>query len=295
MPANLLDGKSLAARIEEELRARVAAHRAFGRPAPRLAAVLVGEDPASAIYVARKEEACARVGIDARIERLSADTDPERFEAVLRGLDRDPEVDGVLVQLPLPAPLASPRLLDLLSPEKDVDGFHPYNIGRLALRRPALRPCTPAGVMRLLALSGERYYGRHAVVVGASNIVGRPMALELLLAGATVTVCHRFTEDLEAHVGRADILVAAAGRPRLIPGAWIRPGATVIDVGIHRLDGRLTGDVDFATARKRAAWITPVPGGVGPMTVAMLLENTLTAYEIRRGYARPASTDPGPD
>ena len=289
MPATLLDGKSLAARIEGGVRTRVDAHRRLGRPAPRLAAVLVGDDPASAIYVARKEEACARAGIAADVHRLGAETDARTFETLLRRLDRDPDVDGVLVQLPLPEPLASPRLLDLLPPGKDVDGFHPDNVGRLALRRPALRPCTPAGVMRLLALSGERYYGRHAVVVGASNIVGRPMALEFLLAGATVTICHRFTDNLEEHVGRADILVAAAGRPRLIPGDWIRPGATVIDVGIHRLDGRLTGDVDFATARERAAWITPVPGGVGPMTVAMLLENTLTAYEARRGYADEAS------
>jgi methylenetetrahydrofolate dehydrogenase (NADP+)/methenyltetrahydrofolate cyclohydrolase len=285
MPATLLDGKSLAARIEAEVRARVEAHRQQGRRAPRLAALLVGDDPASAIYVARKEEACARAGLTAHVHRLEAGTDAKTFESILRRLDADPEVDGILVQLPLPASLASPHLLDLISPEKDVDGFHPENVGRLALRRPALRPCTPAGVMRLLALSGERYYGRHAVVVGASNIVGRPMALELLLAGATVTICHRFTKGLEEHVARAEILVAAAGRACLIPGSWIRPGATVVDVGIHRLGGRLVGDVDFATARERAAWITPVPGGVGPMTVAMLLENTLKAYEIRHGYA----------
>ena len=292
MSANLLDGKNLAARIESEVRARVEIHRGRHRPAPRLVAVLVGGDPASSIYVARKEEACARVGIVADVRRLAERTDPLGFEDLLQHLDRDPDIDGILVQLPLPPHLSSPRLLDLLSPEKDVDGFHPYNVGRLALRRPRLRPCTPAGVIRLLAETGERYYGRHAVVVGASNVVGRPMALELLLAGATVTVCHRFTEDLADHVARADILVAAAGRPRLIPGAWIRPGATVVDVGIHRLDGRLVGDVDFATARERAAWITPVPGGVGPMTVAMLLENTLSAYEIRRGYAPEPRDDP---
>ncbi len=280
MTAELLDGKSLAASIRRAVRERVAARTAGGRRAPGLAVVLVGDDPASEVYVRNKRRACEEAGVMSRVHRLPADTSQAALLERVDGLNADPAIDGILVQLPLPPQIDSAAILERIDPDKDVDGFHPCNVGRLALRVPRLRPCTPRGVMLLLDHSGECYKGRHAVVVGASNIVGRPMTLELLLAGATVTTCHRFTRDLEDHVARADILVVAVGRPGLIPGTWIKPGATVIDVGMNRgPDGRLTGDVEFETARARARWITPVPGGVGPMTVAVLLQNTLEAAE----------------
>jgi methylenetetrahydrofolate dehydrogenase (NADP+) / methenyltetrahydrofolate cyclohydrolase len=243
---------------------------------------MVGEDPASAIYVRNKRRACEDAGIRSVAYDLPADTSQQALDALITGLNQDPAIDGILVQLPLPAPLDARRVIEAIDPARDVDGFHPYNIGRLAQRIPLLRPCTPAGVMRLLQHHDIPVRGRKAVVVGASNIVGRPMALELLLAGATTTVCHRFTADLPAELERAEIVVVAVGKPRLVRGDWIRPGATVIDVGMNRLpDGRLCGDVEFDAAAERAAWITPVPGGVGPITVAMLMQNTLDAAERR--------------
>ncbi len=231
-----------------------------------------------------KRRACFDAGIVSRAYDLPEDTRPDALLALIAELNADPAIDGILVQLPLPEGFDAEAVIEAIRPDKDVDGFHPYNIGRLALRLPLLRPCTPRGVITLLEHAGEAFYGRHAVIVGASNIVGRPMALELLLAGATVTVCHRFTQDLAGHVAQGDIVVAAVGKPGLVQGSWVKPGATVIDVGINRLpDGRLTGDVEYATASARAAWITPVPGGVGPMTVATLLDNTLYAAEQLHG------------
>ncbi len=284
LSARILDGKALAARVRQAVARRVAARRAAGLRPPGLAVVLVGEDPASQVYVRNKRRACEEVGFRSWARDLPASISQEALLALVQELNEHPAVDGILVQLPLPGHIDPEAVVEAIRPDKDVDGFHPYNVGRLAVRLPVLRPCTPKGVMALLAKTGLELRGREAVVVGASNIVGRPMALELLLAGCTVTVCHRFTRDLEAHVRRAEILVVAVGRPGLIPGAWIRPGAVVVDVGMNRLpDGRLVGDVDFTGARERAAWITPVPGGVGPMTVASLLENTLYAAERLHG------------
>jgi len=281
MPAKIIDGKALAREIRGEIARRVAERIRDKRRAPGLAVVLVGADPASKIYVRNKREACKQVGFVSRAFDLSADTSEARLLKLIDELNDDPAIDGILVQLPLPSPINTSTVIEHIHPGKDVDGFHPYNIGRLAQRIPLLRPCTPYGIIKLLEKYGERFTGRHAVIVGASNIVGRPMALELLLMGATVTVCHRFTVNLESHVRTADILVVAVGKPDLIPGAWIKSGSTVIDVGMNRLaDGRLVGDVEFEAASKRAAFITPVPGGVGPMTVAMLLGNTLTAAEL---------------
>ena len=280
MPAQLIDGRAIAQTVQEEVRVAVAQRLAAGHRAPGLAVVLVGQDPASEIYVRNKRRSCEAVGMTSRSIDLPADTEAGQLLDIIDELNADDSIDGILVQLPLPKAIDAEHIIERIDPAKDVDGFHPYNMGRLALRLPRLRPCTPYGVLRLLEHTGEIYKGRHAVVVGASNIVGRPMALELILAGATVTICHRFTADTPEHVGRADILVAAVGKPNLIDGAWVKPGATVIDVGINRLaDGSLAGDVSFAAAAERAAWITPVPGGVGPMTVAMLLKNTLQACE----------------
>ena len=282
MTAQKIDGRQVATDIQRELRARIENRVAAGRRPPGLAVVMVGEDPASAIYVRNKRRACDAAGIRSVAYDLPADTTQDALDALITGLNDDPAIDGILVQLPLPAQLDARRIIEAIDPAKDVDGFHPYNIGRLAQRIPLLRPCTPFGVMQLLE-SYEIPVRRHnAVVVGASNIVGRPMALELVLAGATTTVCHRFTADLAAEVARADIVVVAVGKPGLVKGAWIKPGATVIDVGMNRLaDGTLCGDVEYEAAAERAAWITPVPGGVGPMTVAMLLKNTLYAAQRR--------------
>lgn len=285
MTAQLIDGKRIAAEVRLEVAQGVEKRLGKGLRPPGLAVILVGADPASQIYVRNKREACKRVGFLARDFNLPADTSQQRLEALVDELNEDPEVDGVLVQLPLPAHLKADAILLKIRPDKDVDGFHPYNLGRLAQRMPVLRPCTPAGIIRLLDSIGTAYKGSHAVIVGASNIVGRPMCLELLLKGATVTVAHRFTEDLKKYVSDADILVAAAGKRGLVRGEWIKPGATVIDVGMNRNeDGSLCGDVAFESARERAAWITPVPGGVGPMTIATLLQNTLAAAnELHRG------------
>jgi len=279
MSARIIDGKAIAADIRKTLRQRVDARLSAGARQPGLAVVLVGSDPASEIYVRNKRNACEEAGLLSRAFDLPATTSQQELLSLIDKLNEDPEIDGILVQLPLPEPLDAATVIERIHPDKDVDGFHPQNIGNLALRMPGLRPCTPHGVMTLLDGIGETYYGREAVVVGASNHVGRPMVLELLLAGSTVTCCHRFTRDLRSHVERAEILVVAAGKPGLVPGEWIREGATVIDVGIHRTASGLIGDVGFDAACERAAWITPVPGGVGPMTVATLLQNTLLAAE----------------
>jgi len=282
MAARLIDGTGLAGGIRDGIRRRIAARVAGGARAPGLAVIQVGDDPASAVYVRNKRRACAQVGIASFAYDLPAATPARELLALIDRLNADARVDGILVQLPLPAGIGRTAVIERIDPAKDVDGFHPYNIGRLAQRIPLMQPCTPFGVIRLLEHVGAPFKGQNAVVVGASNIVGRPMALELLLTGATATVCHRFTADLAEHVSRADILIVAAGKPGLIPGAWVRPGSIVIDVGMNRLqDGRLVGDVGFEAARERAAWITPVPGGVGPMTVAMLMCNTLAAAEQR--------------
>jgi len=283
MTAQLIDGKATAAHLRQQIKTRVDTRLAAGLPAPGLAVILVGNDPASEVYVAHKRKDCAEVGIRSINHDLPAETRQEDLLALIDRLNADESVHGILVQLPLPAHIDTTAVIERIAPEKDVDGFHPYNVGRLAQRIPQLRPCTPYGVMTLLEHAGIAIRGMDAVVVGASNIVGRPMALELLLGGCTVTVTHRFTRDLRAHVERADLVVVAVGKPGLVKGEWIKPGAVVVDVGINRLaDGRLVGDVEFETAKERAAWITPVPGGVGPMTRAMLLKNTLDAAEHLR-------------
>ncbi len=280
MSAKLIDGKAIAADVRLAVKAGIDARRAHGQRAPGLAVVLVGQDPASEIYVRNKRTACEHAGIISRAYDLPADTSEATLLELIDSLNADREIDGILVQFPLPGHIDADRVTEAILPDKDVDGFHPYNIGRLALRRPALRSCTPYGVITLLEHTGEEFYGRQAVVVGASNNVGRPMTLELLLAGCTVTTCHRFTRNLDVLVGTADILVVAVGKPGIVSGEWVKPGATVVDVGINRQeDGSLVGDIGFEAARERAAWITPVPGGVGPMTVATLLENTLYAAE----------------
>lgn len=280
MPANLIDGKAVSAAVRREIKTQVETRESRGQRPPGLAVILVGADPASQVYVNNKRKACEEVGFLSRSHDLPADTSQATLLDLIDRLNGDPLIDGILVQLPLPAHIDTETVIERIRPDKDVDGFHPYNVGRLAVRMPTLRSCTPYGVMKLLDSVGETYKGRNAVVVGASNHVGRPMAMELMLAGATITVCHRFTTDTAKHVARADIVVVAVGKPGLVKGEWIKPGATVIDVGINRTaDGKLVGDVGFEAARERAAHITPVPGGVGPMTVAMLLKNTLEACE----------------
>ena len=280
MTARILDGKRIADELLDAVAARFAARIARGKPAPGLAVVLVGEDPASSVYVRNKRKACARVGFRSLDFDLPASTRETELVALIDRLNADPAVHGILVQLPLPSGFDGTAMIDRIDARKDVDGFQAANVGRLALRQRGLRPCTPKGVMTLLAHTDRPVRGRKAVVVGVSNHVGRPLVLELLLAGCTTTACHRFTRDLESEVRDADIVVVAVGQPELVRGTWIKPGAVVIDVGINRLDdGRLVGDVEFAPAAMRAAWITPVPGGVGPMTVATLMENTLEAAE----------------
>ncbi|WP_372867580.1 bifunctional methylenetetrahydrofolate dehydrogenase/methenyltetrahydrofolate cyclohydrolase FolD [Pseudomonas sp.] len=280
MTAQLIDGKAIAASLRQQIAKRVAERRQQGLRAPGLAVILVGSDPASQVYVSHKRKDCEEVGFVSQAYDLPASTSQSELLALIERLNDDPSIDGILVQLPLPESLDASLLLEHIRPDKDVDGFHPYNIGRLAQRMPLLRPCTPKGIMTLLHSTGVDLYGLHAVVVGASNIVGRPMAMELLLAGCTVTITHRFTKDLASHVAQADILVVAAGKPGLVKGEWVKQGAIVIDVGINRqADGKLIGDVEHDAALPRAGWITPVPGGVGPMTRAGLLENTLHAAE----------------
>lgn len=280
MTAQLIDGKQIAADIRKNIAQQVQDRLSQGLRAPGLAVILVGNDPASEVYVTHKRKDCEQVGFQSQAYDLPATTTQDELLNLIDTLNADDSVDGILVQLPLPAHLDSSLLLEQINPYKDVDGFHPYNVGRLAQRMPLLRSCTPKGIITLLAHTGVDLHGLDAVVVGASNIVGRPMALELLLAGCTTTITHRFTTNLEEHVRRADLVVVAVGIPNLVKGEWIKPGAIVIDVGINRqADGKLVGDVGFDEAIKRAAWITPVPGGVGPMTRACLLENTLQACE----------------
>ncbi len=275
MSAQIIQGKAIAEQHLLKLQQVIK-----GLPAPKLAVVLVGEDPASKLYVSKKRQAADFVGIMSEDIRLPANTTQNELLNLIQKLNLDPSIHGILVQLPLPDHLDPSAVIEAIDPHKDVDGFHPYNLGRLAARIPLLRPCTPYGVIKLLEHEKINPKGLHAVIVGASNVVGRPMSLELLLKGATTTVCHRFTQNLPAHVSQADILIACAGKPHLIQGEWIKPGAVVIDVGIHHLEsGEVLGDVDFVSACERARLITPVPGGVGPMTVAMLMENTFVAYQ----------------
>jgi methylenetetrahydrofolate dehydrogenase (NADP+) / methenyltetrahydrofolate cyclohydrolase len=288
MTARLIDGKRIADELLADLARRVDGRVKVGLAPPCLAVVLVGADPASAVYVRNKRRACERVGYRSLAFDLPADTPQAELSALVDRLNADDSVDGILVQLPLPAHIDAHAVLNRIDPRKDVDGFHPENVGRLALRQPGLRPCTPKGIVHLLAHTDRPVRGAQAVIVGVSNHVGRPMALELLIAGCTTVCCHRFTprETLRQHIEQADIVVVAVGRPHLVPGEWIKPGALVIDVGINRLeDGSLTGDVGFEAARERASWITPVPGGVGPMTVATLMQNTWEAQRLREGEA----------
>ncbi len=281
MSAQLLDGKAIAAEIRKQVKAKVEARVAAGQRPPGLIVVLVGDNPASQVYVRNKQNACEQVGFHSELLRLPASTSQEELLALIDELNARDDVDGILVQLPLPQQIDEDTVTERILPTKDVDGFHPYNIGRLVLRQPLLRPCTPRGVMTMLAHTGIDLVGKDAVIVGQSNIVGRPMFLELLMARCTVTVCHSKTKDLAGKLGAADIVVAAVGVPRFVKAEWVKPGAIVIDVGINRLeDGSLCGDVDTAAVSEVASWITPVPGGVGPMTVATLLENTLLAAEL---------------
>lgn len=280
MLAKIIDGKTIAQTIRQEVAQKVQLRLEQGKRAPGLAVILVGANPASQIYVGSKRRACEEVSFISRSYDLPDTTTEAELLKLIDDLNQDPEIDGILVQLPLPAGIDNVKVIERIHPDKDVDGFHPYNVGRLCQRAPRLRPCTPKGIVTLLERCGINTYGLNAVIIGASNIVGRPMSLELLLAGCTTTVTHRFTKDLEHHVRHADLVVVAVGKPNFIPGEWIKPGAIVVDVGINRLEsGKVTGDVDFDEAAKNAAWITPVPGGVGPMTVATLIQNTLQACE----------------
>ncbi|HHE4690264.1 TPA: bifunctional methylenetetrahydrofolate dehydrogenase/methenyltetrahydrofolate cyclohydrolase FolD [Proteus mirabilis] len=280
MSARIIDGKTIAQTIRSEVAEKVKQRIKIGKRAPGLAVILVGDNPASQIYVASKRKACDEVGFISRSYDLPDTTSEADLLNLIDTLNEDNTIDGILVQLPLPAGIDNVKVLERIHPDKDVDGFHPYNIGRLCQRAPKLRPCTPRGIVTLLERCNIPMNGLNAVIIGASNIVGRPMSLELLLAGCTTTVTHRFTKDLRFHVEHADLVVVAVGKPNFIPGEWIKPSAIVIDVGINRLEnGKVVGDVDFAQASQRAGWISPVPGGVGPMTVATLLQNTLQACE----------------
>lgn len=282
MTANILDGRALSASLQTAFAEEITAAASKGIRPPGLVVIQVGTDPASSVYVANKRKTCEKIGMYSVSKDLQADISQAELNALVDQYNADPAIDGILVQLPLPAHLSAAEIIERIHPSKDVDGFHPENVGKLAIRQPGLRPCTPFGVMKLLETAKVDLHGMEALVVGASNIVGRPMALELLLAGATVTVTHRFTHDLEAHVRRADLVIVAAGKPGLVRGEWIKAGAIVVDVGMHRkADGGLCGDVDFESASKRASWITPVPGGVGPMTIAMLMHNTVQSWRER--------------
>lgn len=280
MSARIIDGKSIAQTIRSEVAEKVKQRINTGKRAPGLAVILVGDNPASQIYVGSKRRACDEVGFISRSYDLPDTTSEADLLNLIDQLNEDNSIDGILVQLPLPAGIDNVKVLERIHPDKDVDGFHPYNIGRLCQRAPKLRPCTPRGIVTLLERCNIPMNGLNAVIIGASNIVGRPMSLELLLAGCTTTVTHRFTKDLRFHVEHADLVVVAVGKPNFIPGEWIKPGAIVIDVGINRLEnGKVVGDVEFEAASQRAGWISPVPGGVGPMTVATLIQNTLQACE----------------
>ncbi len=281
MSAKILDGKAIAADIRRDVKEKVSTMISAGKRAPGLAVVLVGENPASQVYVRNKQRSCEEVGFLSELHRLSGETSETELLGLIDELNSREEIDGILVQLPLPDQIDEETVIERILPTKDVDGFHPYNVGRLVLRMPILRPCTPKGIMTMLERTGQKLEGLDAVIIGQSNIVGRPMALELLAARCTITVCHSRTKDLVEKASSADVLVAAIGRPEFIKSDWVKEGALVIDVGINRReDGSLCGDVDFAGASEKASWITPVPGGVGPMTVATLLENTLQAREL---------------
>ncbi|MBF6058536.1 MULTISPECIES: bifunctional methylenetetrahydrofolate dehydrogenase/methenyltetrahydrofolate cyclohydrolase FolD [Thiomicrorhabdus] len=282
MSAKILDGKAIALELRESIRAEVERQVAAGNDRPGLAVIMVGEDPASQVYVRNKKLACEKAGFNDVSEVLPAETTQEEVLALIDKLNADDKVHGIIVQLPVPAHIDPEEIIERIHPCKDVDGFHPYNVGRLATRMPQLAPCTPHGVMTMLEKTGIPLRGLDAVVVGASNIVGVPMTLELLNARATVTVCHSATKDLAEKVSQADLVVVGVGIPEMVKGAWIKPGAIVVDVGINRMDdGRLVGDVEYEAAKEHASWITPVPGGVGPMTIATLLENTMkVAYEL---------------
>jgi methylenetetrahydrofolate dehydrogenase (NADP+)/methenyltetrahydrofolate cyclohydrolase len=283
MSARILDGKAIAAELKDSVKQKVEKMVAEGNRAPGLVVILVGENPASQVYVRNKQNSCEQVGFYSELKRLSEDTTQVELLSIIDELNEREEVDGILVQLPLPGHIDEETVTERILPTKDVDGFHPYNVGRLTLRMPLLRPCTPKGVMTMLEKTGIDLVGKDAVIIGQSNIVGRPMALELLAARCTITICHSKTRDLEEKVRNADIVVVAVGVPKFVKGDWVKPGATVIDVGINRQDdGTLCGDVDYDSAAEHAQWITPVPGGVGPMTVASLLENTLQAAEMHK-------------
>lgn len=278
MSAQIIDGKAVATEVKQQLTKEISQLASQGYRPPGLAVILVGNDSASQIYVNKKRQSCADIGMHSTAYDLPNSVTEDELLYLISELNKNPEIDGILVQLPLPAHIDTTTIVEAIAPHKDVDGFHPYSLGRLAQRQPLLRPCTPYGIITLLNWYQLPIKGQHAVIIGASNIVGRPMTLELLLAAATTTTCHRFSEDLQSHVQQADILITATGKRGLINSEWIKPGATVIDVGIHRLpDGSLCGDLEFATAQQRAGWITPVPGGVGPMTVITLMRNTLFA------------------
>lgn len=281
MSAQIIDGKNIAKSIKDELAIKVSKLQQEGKRTPGLAVILVGENPASKIYVGSKSRSCEEVGFISKLYEFPDSITETALLDHIENLNNDPTIDGILVQLPLPKHIDSTKVIEHIRSDKDVDGFHPYNVGRLAQRIPALRPCTPKGIMTLIKSTNVDILGKNAVVVGASNIVGRPMTLELLLEGCTTITTHKFTKDLRSFVEQADILVVAVGKPKFIPGDWIKPGAIVIDVGINRLeDGKICGDIDFEVAKERASFITPVPGGVGPMTVASLMENTMEAYEL---------------
>jgi methylenetetrahydrofolate dehydrogenase (NADP+)/methenyltetrahydrofolate cyclohydrolase len=281
MTANILDGKAIAAELRQTIKTKVTARIAAGERAPGLAVVLVGQDPASEVYVRNKRRSCEEVGFYSESHDLTASCSQESLLALIDELNAKDEIDGILVQLPLPDHIDEEAVIERILPTKDVDGFHPYNVGRLTLKMPILRPCTPKGVMTMLDRTGQKLEGMDAVIIGQSNIVGRPMAMELLAERCTITVCHSRTKDLEQKVRNADVVVAAVGRANFVPGEWIKKGAIVIDVGINRLEsGKLAGDVHFESCKENASWITPVPGGVGPMTIATLLENTLYAAEL---------------
>ena len=279
----IIDGKAIAAQIREEIAAGVATLKGQG-VTPGLAVVLVGDDPASQVYVRMKEQACEKAGIFSDEHKLPAETTEAQLLALIDELNRDERIDGILVQLPLPKQINESKVLEAISPKKDVDGFHPYNVGRLVTGNPLFQPCTPYGVMKMIEHTGIDLTGKEVVVVGRSNIVGKPVALMCLSKHATVTICHSRTRDLAAQVAKADVLIAAVGQAEMIKGAWIKPGAVVIDVGVNRVgDKKLVGDVEFDAALQRAGAITPVPGGVGPMTITMLLYNTLESARRRVG------------
>lgn len=280
MSAKIIDGKMISKIITQEIAEKVKFRLLLGKRAPGLAVILVGNDPASKIYVNSKRRTCRAVGFFSRSYNLSENTTESELLQLINQLNNDEAIDGILVQLPLPKTISYLKILEHIHPDKDVDGFHPYNIGLLCQRVPKLRPCTSYGVITLLKRYQINLLGLNAVIIGTSNIVGRPMNLELLLAGCTITVTHRFTRNLRYYVEQADLLVVAIGKPNFIPGEWIKPGAIIIDIGINRLsNGKITGDVCCQEAQKRASWITPVPGGVGPMTVVTLMQNTLQAYD----------------